>query len=155
MSDKTTVIDQIFELKSEYHNIKDMIDLSSADGQELDFQPMYYPDLLRIRKDLSCLSLDLAKATAKYLREFSKTKARREYAKYIEQRKLMAQGVKVTQADAQAKQATCDTLESEAVSEGLYKTGNMILKQVNEILSSVKQDISVIRKEYESINNIQ
>lgn len=154
MSDKG-IIAQIFDLKAEYHSIKDMIDVDPDNAQGINFQPMYYPDLLRIRKDLSCLSSDLAKETSSYFRKWKKTKAQRETQKYLKQRELMDSGMKVTQAEAQSKQFSCNLLEEEAVNEGLYKTGDLILKQVNEILSSVKQDISVIRKEYESINDIQ
>ena len=49
MSDKG-IIAKIFDLKAEYHSIKDMIDVDPDNAQGINFQPMYYPDLLRIRK---------------------------------------------------------------------------------------------------------
>ena len=153
MSDKT-LTDEIFELKQEYRNMKDMIDLKAEGSQELDFQPLFYPRLLEIRKDLSCLSLDLAKETAKHGREFRNKRASRETQKYLEQRKLMIEGMKATPAEASAKATTAHLLVDEALSEGFYQTGRLILAQVNEIIKSLNQDISIIKKEYEAINKI-
>jgi hypothetical protein len=154
--DKSTIINQIFELKEEYHNIKDMIDLKSADGQQLDFQPLYYPDLLRIRKDLSCLTLDLAKKTAKYFRDYNLDEAKRSTQHYLHKRScIQDKKMKIGEAETEAKAYTANLVLSVATNEGLYRTGKMILDQANEVLASVKQDISIIRKEYESINDIQ
>tara|TARA_R110000782_G_scaffold252972_1_gene340933 strand:+ start:244 stop:705 length:462 start_codon:yes stop_codon:yes gene_type:complete len=149
-----SIIDEIFELKQEYRGMKDMIDLKSAGSQELDFQPLYYPRLLEIRKDLSCLSLDLAKETAKHGRDFRNRRAGRETQKYLKQRELMDKGAKATPSEAEAKAFTAHLLSDEALSEGFYMSGKLILNQVNEVLRSLNQDISIIKKEYESLTNI-
>jgi len=150
----SSLIDQIFKLKQEYQEMKDVIDLKGPESQELDFQPLFYPGLIRIRRDLSCLSLDFAKSTAVHLRDFKTKKAQRETQRYLKQKEFMSQGVKVTQAEAQARQATADMLEPEAVAEGFYMTGRLIINQVNEVLKSLNQDISILKKEYESLNQI-
>ena len=149
------LIDDIFKLKDEYKNMKEMIDLKDSGSQELELQPLHYPRLLEIRKDLSCLSADLAKETSKSGRDWRNKRAERETQKYLKQRELMIKGTKVTAAEALAKQLTAEHLKDEAMYEGFYQTGKLILAQVNEILKSLNQDISIIKKEYESLTHIQ
>jgi len=137
------IIGQILDLKSKYFKLKESIDDSA----------MQFPQLIQIRKDMACLSLELAVQASKYARDFKSSKAAYEIARFLKQRELMAKGVKVTAADAQAKQEVIEMLEQVAIDEGLYQTGRLILAQTNEILKSLNQDISIIKKEYEQIAN--
>lgn len=156
MIEPKSLIDRIFDLKQEYENMKDMIDLKGPDSQEIDFQPMFYPDLLRIRKDLSCLSLDLAKSTGKYQRDFKNAEAKRKTQYFFKKREcIQLQKMKIGEAETEAEVETSDLRISAATNEGLYSTGKLLLSQCNEVLKSLNQDISIIKKEYESINNIR
>ena len=146
-----TITEQIFALINEYKKMEDMIDLSGPDSQSIDFKPLLYPRLIEIRKNLSCLSVDLASEVAKYMRQSKNSKAKYDYDRYVATKVLMDSGVKVTAAESQAKQQIADQLQGVAVDEGLYSSGNLILKQVNEVLKSLNQDISIIKKEYESL----
>lgn len=150
-----TVTEQIFALIHEYRDMEEVIDLKESGSQEIDFKPLYYPRLITIRKKLSSLSVDLATKVAKYKRSSMSAKAKYEYDKYIAVRDLMASGEKVTAAESKAKQKVADQLQPLAIEEGLYSSGNLILKQVNEVLKSLNQDISIIKKEYESLTNLE
>ena len=144
MSKKESVIGKVLELKDEYYHLKESIDESA----------LMYPELLRIRKELSCLSVDLAVETSKYTRDFKNSQADYEITRYMKQRELMTQkGERVTAADALARQYAVEKLKDVAVNEGLHKTGTMILAQINEVLKSLNQDISIIKKEYERLTD--
>lgn len=138
------LITQIFELKDRYHQLKPMIDGTD----ELD--PMIYPELLEIRKDLSCLSLDLALEVSKSTRDMIKLESSIEYSRYSNQSALIASGKGVGAAESTARALDKEDKEKLAVEKGLHKTGEMILKQVNEILFSLRQEISIVKKEFES-----
>jgi len=145
--DKRTITDKIFELKDEYMALKSEIDFTD----ELD--PMMYPELLRIRKELSCLSIDLAKETSKYVRESIRLEGLIELNRYKEQTRRISVGEKIGSAEAAARSIDETEKQSYTLNKGLAKTGEMILKQVNEILFSLRQEISIFKKEYESFAN--
>jgi len=149
------VTEQIFALIHEYRDMEDMIDLKGSGSQELDLKPLFYPRLITIRRGLSCLSVDLATEVGKYQREAKNSKAQFEYTRYIKQKELMDEGTKVTAAEAQAKQYVAEMILQVATDEGLYSSGKLILTQVNEVLKSLNQDISIIKKEYENLTNIE
>ena len=149
-----SLTDEILELTREYKSMKDMIDLRGPESQEIEFKPLYYPDLLKIRKDLSCLSIELAVETSKYMRMFKNLESTRKVQFFIKKRQNIEAGMKIGSAEAQAEVDVGDLRESESMNEGFYMTGRLILNQTNEILKSLGQDISIIKKEYESINNL-
>lgn len=138
-----TLIEQIFVLKGLYYDMKPMIDGT----EELD--PMIYPDLLEIRKNLSCLSLDLALEVSKSTREMIKLESSIEFSRYKSQSELIASGKGVGESESISRALNKNDKEKLAVAKGLHKTGEMILKQVNEILFSLRQEISIVKKEWE------
>lgn len=149
-----SITDEILELTTEYKSMKDMIDLRGPESQEIDFKPLYYPDLLRIRKDLSCLSLSLAVETSKSMRMFKNVESTRKVTFFLKKRENIEAGMRIGAAEAQAEVDVKDLRETESMEEGFYMTGRLILNQTNEVLKSLGQDISIIKKEYESINNL-
>ena len=149
-----SVVDEILELTREYKGMNDMIDLQGPESQEIEFKPLYYPSLLRIRRELSCLSIELATETSRSMRKFKNLEAQRKYQFFINKRKNIEDGMKIGAAAAQAEVDVGEERKEEALEEGFYMTGRLILNQTNEILKSLGQDISIIKKEYESINNI-
>ena len=149
------LIDNIFELSNEYQQMTDMISLTGPDSQEIEFRPLYYPRLLEIRRKLSCLSLDLAKEVAKSLVSYKNNEARRKVQFFIAKKNYIAQGNRIGAAEAEAEMEIGDLRKAEAVDEGSYLAGKLIVGQVNEVLKALNQDISIIKKEYESINQIK
>ena len=63
--------------------------------------------------------------------------------------------MKIGESKAAAEEEAEDLTISVGMNEGLYTSGRLVLTQVNEILKSLNQDISIIKKEYESINQIR
>ena len=149
------VTDQIFALIHEYKEMEDMIELKDSGSQEIDFKPLFYPRLIEIRRKLSCLSVELSVEVGKAMRAAKTSKAEYEYQRYMKTKVFMDEGMKVTPAESKAKQDIADLLPGLAVDEGVYSSGNFVLKQVNEVLKSLNHDISIIKKEYESLTNIE
>lgn len=145
MPAEKSLIDKITDLKDQYYALEE-----SIDGQD---SARHLSELMRIKKELSCLCLDLAKETGKAFRVKGKAKTRREIATFLKQEELMESGTKVTAAEAKAKQFTRDLLQDESDKEGVYMTAKLILNQANAVLESIKQDISIVKKEYENFND--
>jgi len=152
-----TIITQIFAVKDRYYEIKEFIDSDILRGEDPDYKPqsstVIFHDLIQIRKELSCLSLDLAKETGDAIRNHKASKSKLEITRYLKLKQFMSSGVKVTAAESLAKQETTDLLQDESDKEGIYMTNRLILNQVNEILASIKQDISIIKKEHETFSD--
>lgn len=140
-----SITDKIIQLKEEYHKWKPIIDT------EID--PMAYPELLRIRKELACLSLDLAIEVSKSTRKSISLEGEIEFNRYTTQHALIEQGIKIGAAESAARALDQDKKEEYAVEKGWHRTGDMILKQVNEILFSLRQEIAIVKKEYENYAN--
>jgi hypothetical protein len=153
--DKTLIVDQMFALVREYKEMQEMIDLKSVESQELTFKPLMFPELLRIRKDLSCLSLEYASGVGDWAFDFKEAEAQRKVQYYIKKRECINAGMKIGAAETEAECDTSDLREACGTNEGLYTSGRLVLNQINEVLKSINQDISIIKKEYESINQIQ
>lgn len=146
---KPTTISKIFELRDQYFNLRE--DIDHDPDAELDRN--YLQQLMDIRKNLSCLTMDLARETGKYLRDFKLSKGGYEAAKFKEQGNLMTSGEKVTKAEAMAKIATSEKNKELYTKEAIYASAKLILDQANELLFSVKQDISIIRNDYNSLSD--
>lgn len=149
MEKKTNIIQRIFDVRDRYQNLKEVID-SDINPEEKQSTMMFFQDLIEIRKELSCLTMDLAKETSSRFRKFKNADTALDIKKYILTKEYMDSGEKVTAAESKAKQDTIDLLKIASDEEGFYQTGKLILAQANELLASVKQDISIIRKDYES-----
>lgn len=144
MSGKTT-IDRILELKAEYETWSPTI------GDQID--PMAYPELLRIRKELACASLDLAMETSESTRAMIRLEGEIEFNRYQKQHQLITDEVKIGAAEAHARSIDKEKKAELHVAKGTHKVHDMLLKQVNEILFSLRQEISIVKKEYESYAN--
>ena len=148
-----SLTDKIFELKNEYEQ---MIVDSKGGWPDV----MCFADLNRVRGLLSSYSLDLAKEAAKYNRDFVSLYAQRKVNYFLEKTRLMNVGftedkILIKSASAAEPYAEIYVKElraKEAVNEGLKTTATLILKQVNELLKSINQDIAILRKEFESIH---
>ena len=142
---KQKTIDDILELKREYETWSPTI------GDQVD--PMAYPELLRIRKELACYSLDLALEASEDTRAMIRLTSQIDFNRYQKERNLIRAKSKQGAAAAEARSIDKDKKEELYVAEGNHKVANMLLKQVNEILFSLRQEISIVKKEYESYAN--
>lgn len=146
-----TVTERIFELIDEYRNNKPVI---GVEGDVLNFDPMMYPELIRIRKELACLALDYAKEFTIYTRAFIRGEGIVEANRYMEQERLMVEeDMAGNKAESIARSSVADEVRKKGEDKALHKTGEIILNQVNEILFAMRQEISIIKKEYESYAN--
>lgn len=149
MSKEKSIVQKIFDIKDQYMNIREEID----SDPDKDSDRNYLQQLMDIRKELSCLNMDLARETGKYLRDFKFFKGSHEAGRFIRQGQLMEEGTKVTAAEAKAKQETAGDHKSLLQKEAIYASAKLILEQSNELLFSVKQDISIIKNDYDSISD--
>lgn len=141
MLDPDKVIKDIFNIRDRYYSIRE--EISQENGSN------YLSELMDIRKELSCLSLDLAKITGDFLVEYKLASGIVYTKRYLKQDELMSGGEKVTAAEAKAKTHVTKEVSNEYGFESKYMSHRIILQQTNEILASVKQDISIIRKDYD------
>lgn len=149
MSKEKSIVQKIFDIKDQYHELREEIDSDS--DKEADRN--YLQQLMDIRKELSCLTMDLARETGKYLRDFKFHKGSHEAGKFNRQGDLMDEGVKVTAAEAKAKQESASDHQLQLQKDAIYHSAKIILDQANELIFSVKQDISVIQKDYKSLSD--
>jgi len=149
-----SLTDKIFELKDEYQQM-----IVDSNGGWPDV--MCFADLNRVRGLLSSYSLDLAKEAAKYNRDFVSLYAQRKVNYFLEKTRLMNAGItedkktiikSASAAEPYAEIYVKELRASEAMNEGLKTTATLILKQTNELLKSINQDIAILRKEFESIH---
>ena len=88
MSEKTTA-EQMLDLVAEYKNLQEAIDTSTSSN------PMVYPELLRIRKQLSILGLEYAVVVGEWAMDFKESEAQRKYQYYIKKRECISSGLKI------------------------------------------------------------
>lgn len=138
-------IEAIFEVRDRYSFIKEEI---SQDNES-----NYLLDLMEIRKELSCLAMDLARSTGDHLKMFKNSSSILYTKRYLKQKELMSGGEKVTAAEAKAKMFVTQEVKDEYEFEANYMSSRIILQQTNELLASVKQDISIIKKDYDSLGD--
>ena len=149
MSKEKTTVAKIFEIRDRYFDLREEIDSEVNPDSDRN----YLQQLMDIRKELSCLNMDLARETGKYLRDFKFFKGSHEAGRFIKQGQLMEEGTKVTAAEAKAKQETAGDHQSLLQKEAIYASAKLILEQSNELLFSIKQDISIIRDDYSSLSD--
>lgn len=156
------IIDQIITLKDEYDSMEEIIDhgiLNNKDGSteidysSVDFNPMTFPELMRIKKELTCLALDLARDVSFYNKAYENSEGKRKVEYFLRKREFMGPPKRLngTQAEVAAEVEIKDLRIEMHTNKGLKESGKIFLNQANELLSSIKQDISVVRKNYESI----
>lgn len=150
MSKEKTTVAKIFEIRDRYFELREEIDSEANPDSDRN----YLQQLMDIRKELSCLNMDLARETGKYLRDFKFFKGSHEAGRFIRQGQLMDEdNIKVTAAEAKAKQETAGGHQSLLQKEAIYASAKLILEQSNELLFSVKQDISIIKNDYDSLSD--
>jgi len=139
-------IDAIVEVRDRYSSICEEIDqdIHQESGNNHLFE------LMSVRKELSCIAMDLAIKTGEHLRKFKDASAIVYTKRYLKQKELMAAGEKVTAAESKSKQHVTQEVKNEYEHEADYMSYRIILNQTNELLASVKQDISIIKKDYDS-----
>jgi len=147
------VTDKIFQLKEEYNKL-----IEDSNGGWPDV--MAFADLCRIRGKLSNLSLDLSKDASKYARDFVSSETSRKVAYFKEKSRLMSKGMtedgviikSASAAEPFAESFIANLRIKEAETEGMKISSSLLLKQTNEVLKSINQDIAILRKEFESIH---
>ena len=104
--------------------------------------------LMNIRKTLSVQAYELGVITAKYKRTLEEVKAQRKIAFAKAKIKHLSEGV--GKAEVKATEDIELLITNEANIEGKCIGCKIILEQVNEVISSIVQDISQLRLEYKN-----
>jgi len=125
--------------------LTDKIQVLIQKYNETPLEATYLSVLMDIRQSLVSLSFELGLEVAKYKREFDRCNYRRKINFFQLKNDNLSEGV--TKAETLAEVQIKDLRESEKEYESLYTGCKIILNQVNEVLSSLQQDISILKAE--------
>jgi len=103
-------------------------------------------DLMNLRKQISCKGYELGVEVARNKRSLEKAIYERKTNFYKFKKDYLGDGV--TKAETLAESEIVEYRKNEQVHQGIYDFGKIILHQVNEVLSSLQQDISQLKAEY-------
>lgn len=103
------------------------------------------PVLVDLRKDLVVLSYDLGREVAEYKIAFDSAYARRKIS-YFQAKQTHLSG-SLGKAEVLAEVEVAELRKEEKENEGLYSASKIVLNQVNEVLKSMQQDISLLKQE--------
>ena len=112
---------------------------------ETPLEATYLNQLMDIRQSLVCLSFNLGVEVAKYKREFDASNYKRKINFFQLKNDNLASGV--TKAETLAEVQIKELRAEEKANESLYTGSKIILNQVNEVLSSLQQDLSILKSE--------
>ncbi len=104
--------------------------------------------LMRLRKDLSSVAFFFGKDVANLKREIEHCKAKRKIDFYRIQEKHLEEGLGKSVVYAEKGLAAIRAEEGRL--EGNYAGSKIILTQVNEVLTSINQDLSQLKAEYKA-----
>ena len=127
-------IDKITELIADYHNT--------------DITANNMNSLMILRKDLSSIAFFFGKDVANLKRDLEQCKAQRKVDFYRIQEKHLGEGL--GKSVVYAEKGLENIRLEEGRLEGNYAGSKIILNQVNEVLSSIQQDISQLKAEYKA-----
>ena len=105
----------------------------------------YLSKLMDIRQNLVALGFELGLETAEYKRLFDSANYSRKISFYQFKSDSLSEGV--TKAETLAEVKIKDLRESEKTYESLYYGCKILLGQLNEVLSSIQQDLSILKSE--------
>jgi len=129
-----SVTDKIIDLVQDYNS-------TTVEAKHLDY-------LMGLRKDISIRAFFLGKEVALLKRDFDAKKAERKISFYRVQEKHLDDGI--GKSVVYAEKGIGAIRKEEARLEGNYMGSKIILEQVNQILSSIAQDISQLKAEYKA-----
>lgn len=125
--------------------LTDKIQVLIQKYNETPLEATYLSVLMDIRQSLVSLSFELGLEVAKYKREFDKANYKRKINFFQLKNDNLDSGV--TKAETLAEVQIKELRETEKDYESLYNGCKIILNQVNEVLSSMQQDISILKAE--------
>ena len=104
--------------------------------------------LMRLRKDISTVAFFFSKDVAVLKRDLEQCKAQRKIDFYRMQEKHLEEGL--GKSVVYAEKVLAGIRKEEGRLEGNFAGSKIILIQVNEVLSSINQDISQLKAEYKA-----
>lgn len=113
--------------------------------KETPLEATYLSQLMSLRQELVSLGFELGLEVAKYKREFDRANFKRKINFFQLKNDNLSEGV--TKAETLAEVKIKQERENEKEYESLYTGCKIILNQVNEVLSSMQQDISILKAE--------
>lgn len=125
--------------------LTDKIQVLIQKYNETPLEATYLSVLMDIRQNLVSLSFELGLEVAKYKRNFDKANVRRKINFFRLKNTHLNEGV--AKAETLAEVQLQQLRETEKEYESLYNGCKIILHQVNEVLSSLQQDISILKAE--------
>lgn len=125
--------------------LTDKIQILIQKYNETPLEATYLSVLMDIRQNLVSLSFELGLEVAKYKRNFDKANVRRKINFFRLKNTHLNEGV--AKAETLAEVQLQQLRETEKDYESLYNGCKIILNQVNEVLSSIQQDISILKSE--------
>jgi hypothetical protein len=119
-----------------------------ADYNHTDITALNMNYLMTLRKDLSTLAFFFGKDVANLKRDLEQCKAQRKIDFYRIQEKHLDEGL--GKSVVFAEKGLAGIRKEEGRLEGNFAGSKIILTQVNEVLSSINQDISQLKAEYKA-----
>ncbi len=129
-----SITDKLIELIQDYNS-------TTIEAKHLDY-------LMGLRKDISVRAFLLGKEVATLKRDFEACKAQRKIDFYRIQEKHLDEGLGKSVVYAEKGLSTIRAEEGRL--EGNYAGSKIILEQVNQVLSSLAQDIAQLRLEFKA-----
>jgi hypothetical protein len=111
--------------------------------------------LVTVQEKLACLSYTLAKRVGDCRAAYNDLKFTYNSKLTADEYKYAQEGLKTLTAKTASKFDNTDTLKAMLESENVYKRIKLILDQVNRILSTLMQRVSMLRKEQAHNNYIE
>lgn len=105
--------------------------------------------LMGMRKELAIKAFKLGKEVANYKFHKENHTARRK-SKFASKKLYYLKDSTLGKAELLAEEQIEDLRLNEAKYDGLYMGGKIVLEQVNEVISSLQQDLSQLKLEYKN-----
>jgi len=125
--------------------LSDKIQVLISKYKETPLEATYLSQLMDIRQNLVALGFELGLEVAKYKRNFDRSNVKRKINFFRLKNTHLDEGV--TKAETLAEVQLQQLRETEKTNESLYYGTKIILGQLNEVLSSMAQDISILKAE--------
>ena len=104
--------------------------------------------LLNMRQKLSTLSVGFARELGELYMEKNGAESRRKATEAKKHIELMMAGESSAKAAQQAREACEELYKEEALTDGVYRSAQVLLAQVNAVLDCMNQHISFLKNEY-------
>ena len=127
-------VDKLTELITDYHR-------TSIEAHHLNY-------LMTLRKEISTVAFFLGKEVSRIKIDLENCKAQRKIDFYRIQEKHLSEGL--GKSVVFAEKSLSAIRKEEGKLEGEFNGNKIILSQVNEVLSSLFQDISQLKQEYKA-----